>query len=103
MRREYQLHLKINGRSLSKVIIDSHYELKHSNEINDALILELVKRLNGHFYEPESLTKSGWEIYVNDPIYFGVKPYRMIWCLHARESSVGIINTFRRSHAKIPK
>ena len=56
MRREYALRLKVNGRSLDRVVIDSHYEKKHSNVVNDALILDLVKHLNGHFFEPDSLT-----------------------------------------------
>ena len=44
-RKEYTLKLKINDRHLSKVVIDQHYQLKHP-DINDDLILELVKTIN---------------------------------------------------------
>ncbi len=44
-RNEYSLKLKINNRELNRVIIDQHYQLKHS-EMNDDLILELVKELD---------------------------------------------------------
>ena len=47
MQREYLLRIEINGRKLNKVIIDSHYEQKHADSMNDVLILELVKTLNG--------------------------------------------------------
>ncbi len=103
MRQEYPLRLTINGRSIDSVIIDDHYELKHAKSINDTLILELVKGLNGRTYEAESLSNEGWEIYVSDPLYFGVKPFRLVWCLHPDEDYIGIINAFRRSNAKISK
>ena len=88
---------------INQVIVDSHYEAKHSKVINDALILELLKGLNGRTYEAESTSAEGWEIYVNDPLFLGEKPYRLVWCLHPDEDSVGIINAFRRSNAKVSK
>lgn len=47
MRREYLLRLTINGRLTNKVLIDDHYELRHSNEINDGVIIDLIRLLNG--------------------------------------------------------
>lgn len=99
MQREYMLRLVVNGR----VLIDSHYEIKHSDTINDALILELVKKLNGGIFEFDKITSAGWEIYANDPWYLDRKPYRIIWCLHPEEPYLGVINVFRRPHAKISK
>ena len=103
MRRTYPLRLTINGRSINQVIIDSHYEAKHSKTINDNLILELIKGLNGRTYEAESISAERWEIYVNDPLFLGEKPYRLVWCLHPDEDSVGVINAFRRSNGKVSK
>jgi hypothetical protein len=102
-RREYALRLTINGRNLNKVVIDTHYEEKHSKTVNDPLILELIRGLNGRMYPFEKVTDAGWEIYVNDPLYLGQKPYRLIWCLHPDENYIGIINAFRRSHGKLSK
>lgn len=36
-------------------------------------------------------------------IPLGDKWFRLVWTLHPSESYLGIINAFRRNHAKIPK
>ena len=46
-RREYSVNMKVNGLMINKVIIDPHYEEKHADTVNDEIILELVKTLNG--------------------------------------------------------
>ena len=71
MRREYELQMILNGRRLSKVVVDSHYEKKHSKSINDELILVLVRMLNGRTLEFETVSPAGWEIYVYDPLFVG--------------------------------
>ncbi len=96
MRREYGLQIIFNGRHLNKVVVDSHYEKKHSRSINDELILELVRMLNGRTLEFETLSAAGWEIYVYDPLYVGGRPYRLIFCTHPVERILGVINAFRR-------
>lgn len=55
-RREYSISLTVNGRQINKVIIDPHYELKHSSSINDDVILDLVKLLAGGNFEPDMET-----------------------------------------------
>jgi hypothetical protein len=42
MRRVYPVRLIINEWFIEKVVIDDHYELKHSESINDLIILKLV-------------------------------------------------------------
>ncbi len=96
MKREYLLRITINARSLSKVRIDPHYETKHADVMNDSLILDLVRTLNGRRIESDHASASKWEFYCMDPLYFGGKTYRLIWCLHPDESYVGVINAFRR-------
>lgn len=48
-RREYIIDLNINGRRLSKLIIDPHYEAKHGESVNDQIIIDLVKMLDRGF------------------------------------------------------
>jgi len=38
---------------LITLIIDPHYEEKHAESINDEIIIELVKTLDGEVVEPE--------------------------------------------------
>lgn len=101
--REYLLKIIVKGKALNRVLIDPHYEIKHSDTINDALILDLVKKLNGGTFEFDKMTPVGWEIYSNDPWYLDRKPYRLIWCLHPDEAYIGVINVFRRPNGKISK
>ena len=70
-RRAYLLLPKIvlNGRHITQVVIDSHYELKHS-EIDDVLILDLVRKLDG-LEIPCQEQKAEWQFFVLDRI-----PYR---------------------------
>ncbi len=51
-RRSYAVSLVVNGRPINEVIIDPHYEVKHP-DINDTLILELVRGLEGKEFQPE--------------------------------------------------
>ncbi|MEK6705461.1 MAG: hypothetical protein AABZ06_06710 [Bdellovibrionota bacterium] len=97
MRREYLLKIEVNGRQFNRVVIDSHYQVKHLKSITDPLILELVKSLNGSESLPEKVLPSGFEIYVDDPVFLGEKPYRLIWTAHPKENYIGIINAFRRA------
>jgi hypothetical protein len=71
--------------------------------MNDQLILKLVKTLDGTEQRPESVTASGFEIYVTEPIYDEEKPYRLVWTLHPEEDYLGVVNAFRRKNAKISK
>ena len=103
MRREHTLKVNVNGRTFNAVIIDSHYEIKHSKSINDAIILDLVKSLEGTEHRSETKLPSGYEIYVTEPVFLEGKAFRLVWTLHPDEDSIGIVNAFRRSYAKISK
>lgn len=54
-RRSYQVNLIVNGRQINEVIIDPHYELKHSESVNDKIILALVQKLDGREFEPDDV------------------------------------------------
>lgn len=54
-RREYDIEITVNGQTVHKVIIDPHYEEKHGASVDDQIVLELVKQLDGELFEPEAI------------------------------------------------
>lgn len=97
MRRYFPIRLTINRRSIKEIIIDSHFEERHSESINDEIILALVTSLDGRELEADNTSPDGFEYYVTEPIYFNGKPYKLIWLLHPQENYLGVVNCFRRS------
>ena len=93
-RRAYALNLRINDRQINEVVIDPHYEAKHP-DVSDALILELVKGLDGKEFQPDERVGE-WEFFVLDRIEHQGKRYRVIWCMRDECSFIGVINCFRR-------
>lgn len=93
-RRSYNLALRVNGRSINEVIIDPHYESNHP-DINDELILELVKKLDGRTFPPVD-RQDDWEFFMVDRMKYNKRFYRLVWCMQDRSLFIGIINAFRR-------
>ena len=94
-RREYAVHLTVNKRKISKVVIDPHYELKHSQSVDDSLIVKLVKKLDGGEFEPDEEV-DGFEYYVSDGLELSGKRYKLVWLLEKNEIYIGIVNAYRR-------
>jgi hypothetical protein len=94
-RREYDITIFVNGQMISKVIIDPHYELKHSESINDEIILALVKALNGTEAEPET-TDESFSYFVNDGIEYQGKTYKLVWLMEDHQIYIGVVNAYRR-------
>ena len=86
--------LTVNGRLILEVIIDPHYEEKHS-DIDDALILERVKKLDGREFRPDEID-GGWEFFMVDHLEHENKQYRLVWCMKEHAIFIGVINAFRR-------
>lgn len=95
-RRIYPLKLTINSQQLEQVVVDPHYEGKHSDSITDEIILSLVKQLDGKTFVPIDRDEQGFQYFVNDRLELDGKFYKLIWMLHNEELFVGIVNTYRR-------
>lgn len=93
-RRSYSVTLTVNGRPITEVVIDPHYEEKHP-DISDELILELVKKLDGNEYVPQE-REDEWEFFMLDQLEHDGKRYRLVWCMKDQALFIGVINAFRR-------
>jgi hypothetical protein len=100
VRRHYLLKVQVNRRSYEEVIIDSHYEEKHRASVNDEMILDLVRALDGLEFPVAGTDEEGFEYFKTDPLFLGEKPYRLIWLTHPKETFIGVRNAFRRNYAK---
>jgi len=94
-RRSYKTNITINNRRIKHVVIDPHYELKHSDTISDSLIMELVSLLDGGDFTPEVVSK-GFEYYTTDNLLLRNKRYRFVWLIEKTELYISVINADRR-------
>jgi hypothetical protein len=94
-RRDYKISITINFKAITRVVIDTHYELKHSNSIDDKIILSLVQMLDGKTFTPE-VERDGFQYFKTEPLFFNNMNYRLIWLLEKNEIYIGVINAFRR-------
>jgi hypothetical protein len=78
-----------------RVIIDPHYEARHADSINDEVILNLVKMLDGKTFTPE-VERDGFQYFKTDPLLLDDVNYRLIWLLENDEIYIGVVNAFRR-------
>ena len=94
-RREYPIQIIINGRKITKAIIDPHYEESHKDSISDEVILTLINRLNGRVFSPVKVDGE-FEYFVEDKILLDRKLFKLVWLLQDEEVYVGILNCYRR-------
>lgn len=97
-RKEYDLNVMINGRTLSRVIIDQHYKDKHS-EVTDEIILGLIREINGDNFDIES-ENNGFQYFTVEPVLYEEKPYRLILLLCIHDDFLGVVNAFRVQRKK---
>jgi hypothetical protein len=95
MRRHYPVRLHVNARKVTTIVIDPYYETRHGKHMNDALIVELVKKLSGLSFVPEAKDSSGFEYFKTEPLWHEGKAYRLVWLTHPDESFIGVRNAFR--------
>jgi hypothetical protein len=94
-RRVYDVSISVNNKIITKVIIDPHYAIKHSDSIDDTIILKLVSLLDGGIFTPE-MERDGFTYYKTEPLIIDDKNYRLIWLLDEYGIYIGVINAFRR-------
>ena len=80
---------------MSKVIIDPHYEIKHSASVDDQVILRLVRQLDGRFFETDDVERP-YSYFVTDNMVLDGKRYKLVWLLEDNEFYIGIVNAHRR-------
>ncbi|MCC6278541.1 MAG: hypothetical protein IT289_11560 [Oligoflexia bacterium] len=68
--------ITVNGIKVSHVVIDQHYQEKHSDHMTDELILKLVQELDGRIELPD--TVSGKFSYFVTLVEVDEKQYRLI-------------------------
>ena len=85
----------MNGIAIEKVIIDPHYEIKHSESIDDQLIVELVKKLDGGNFEADNVDEP-FRYFVADRLQLNGKLYRLVWLLEDMKIYIGVVNAHRR-------
>jgi hypothetical protein len=95
-RPEYPLKIIINGRNLNRVVIDQHYRLKHGQSMDDEIILDLVKTLDGKKFPPDRIQGEN-EYFTVEPVYRLEKPYRVVLVLCLTDDYLGVVNAFRIS------
>lgn len=94
-RGSYAVSITVNGLKIGRVVIDSHYKLKHSSTMSEELILELVGLLDGGDFAPEAKSLS-FEYYMNENLELNDKRYRLVWLIEKEELFIGVINAYRR-------
>lgn len=93
-RRAYTIKaISINSIRVSEVIIDPHFEERHSNTIDDKLILKLVRKLDGRFEVPDSVSEP--YSYFVTLIELDSKQFRLIWLLEDEAIYIGVVNIYR--------
>jgi len=95
-RRRYPVQLVVNDRQITEVVIDPHYEAKHTESVNDEIVLALVQKLDGGIFDPDDVDDE-YQYYKTEPIEYASKNYRLIWLLKNDTMYIEVINAFRRS------
>ncbi len=94
-RRDYKISITINSKAIHRVVIDPHYEVKHSDSVDDQIILSLVRLLDGKTFAPDA-EEDGFQYFKTDPLTLNGVNYRIIWLLEKNEIYIGVVNAFRR-------
>lgn len=93
--RRHALTIFFRNHLFSEVWIDPHYEEKHSESINDELILILAQKIHA-WSQKLSAESAGFKFYEADGQYKG-RFYRIVIVEPADKKYLGVRNAYRRS------
>lgn len=93
-RHEYLMKLTFNGKEICRVLIDQHYQENHAESMDDELILELIRTLDGETFPVEE-DDDGFQYFKVEPVLHQSKPYRVILVMCLLDDFLGVINAFR--------
>lgn len=96
VRRCYVISITVNNIHFEELYVDPHFEIKHSESMDDEIILALSNQLDGRVHDPIAVDRDGFRYYRTEPMYFKGKPYRLIWLIDPDESYLGVVNCYRR-------
>lgn len=99
-KRVYHLPIVFNGRQFERVVISDHYQQRHQATMNDEIVLELVKRLDGERQPASDVAPDGYRYYSLDNVVYQGKPYRIVVTDHPLENFLGVVNAFRRPYVE---
>ena len=94
--RTYLIQVEFNEILYTELMIDSHYELKHKESINDEIIFALVWTLHKSFVDEQIRSNSGYSFYEIDVVHEN-KLYRLVLTTPPDHSFLGVRNAYRRS------
>lgn len=98
-RRSYRIKpIRVNGIRIVQVVIDPHYEEKHKDYMSDALILDLVRELDGQDVDPDDV--KGPFSYYSSLVEHGASQYRLVWLLEKNAIFIGVVNAYRDRRRK---
>lgn len=97
----YSIEIKVNGISISSLVIDPHYEIRHRSSVSDELILGLVNDLDQGSFLPEDEDENGYQYFVFDS-WMNAKSFRLIWMLPPGREYLGVVNAYRRRLGGVP-
>ena len=98
-RRSYPIRpIQVNDRKIVQVVIDTHYEKRHSKAMSDELILKLVAQLDGRKELPEA--NKGPYAFFATLLEHNSKQYRLIWLLEEDAIYIGVVNAYRDRRKK---
>lgn len=97
-RKQYFLQIRINGRDLTRVIIDQHYKQNHP-DVTDEIILDLLRSVDREDFPIESEI-DGFQYFTAEPLFRGQDPYRIVMVLYIFDDYLGVINAFRVNRSK---
>lgn len=98
MRRQFKIDpITVNNKEIGLVVIDPHVD-KHSDHINDDLVLKVVRLLDGESFLPKSI-KDGFSYFASELRYQN-NWYKLVWLLEDKEIYIGVITLYKDRRLK---